>query len=306
MNVSVIVCTYNRSVALRQLLHSLEAMRVPPHVEWELVVVDNNSDDETPSVIEEFRAKQSLPVKYVFERRQGQSFARNAGIRTSEGTILAFTDDDCIPDKQWVAEIYNEFESHSGLSILGGRVELFDLTDKPVTIVTYTNRREYSPLDDLCFIMGANMSVRRSVIDAVGEFDCNLGRGGPLEAVIEDADFVYRAYTKGFKVAYAPQVMVYHNHGRKSDEELFQVLRGYAIGRGALYCKYILSTDRNMLRIAYWDIRSVLKRFLQNLIALESSYRQVNELVGLYFGIIRMLRVKLSSVKPRRKNSLPN
>jgi glycosyltransferase involved in cell wall biosynthesis len=291
-------------VPLQQLLHAMEAMRVPPFIQWELVVVDNNSNDQTRSIIEEFRSRRHLPLSYVIESRQGKSFALNTGIRASTGAVLAFTDDDCIPDERWVAQIYDEFRSDHRLSILGGRVELFDLTDKPVTIVRYGNRREYSPFDELCFIMGANMSVKRSIIDVIGDFDCDLGPGGRLEAAIEDVDFIYRAYMKGFKAAYAPQVMVYHNHGRKSDEELFRVLRGYAVGRGALYCKYILSRDLNMLKIAYWDICSQVKRCFKNLLVFQSSYRQVNELIGLLVGVSRMLWVRLLLAASLERNVL--
>ena len=140
MIISVIIATYNRSESLRQALKSFEDMSVPPDLSWELIVVDNNSNDETKEVCSQLMGKRTLPLRYIFEKRQGKSFALNTAIRTANGNILAFTDDDCIVDPHWLTAIANEFESDASISGIGGRVELYNKTDQPVTIRTKKDR----------------------------------------------------------------------------------------------------------------------------------------------------------------------
>src|SRR5919109_2420377 len=106
--ISVIVCTHNRAHRLEQTLNSLQQMTVPVDLAWELIIVDNNSNDNTKEVIDSFINKSSLHVKYVIERHQGISHARNMGIREARGHIIAFTDDDCIVDRYWITAISKE------------------------------------------------------------------------------------------------------------------------------------------------------------------------------------------------------
>src|SRR5262245_60770540 len=132
MDLTVIVCTYNRAVSLANTLASLERQVVPKDATWEAIVVNNNSTDETEEVIEKFKKKGDLPLQSVFERQQGISYARNVGIRRAAGRIFAFTDDDCIADSNWVAAILEEFRTNPSLFGIGGRVELYDKRDRPV------------------------------------------------------------------------------------------------------------------------------------------------------------------------------
>src|SRR5687768_14967667 len=108
--VSVIICTYNRSASLRLTLQSLEKMRRPPDLPWELIVVDNNSRDDTGHVIDQYRRTAAFDVRHVFESKQGHSHARNRGVEESKGSVLAFTDDDVTVDAHWLEEIRHTYE----------------------------------------------------------------------------------------------------------------------------------------------------------------------------------------------------
>src|SRR5215831_18634599 len=109
LRLSVVIATYNRAENLRRTLQSLAAMERPTRVAWEVVVVDNNSNDRTSEVITGFRKSSDLDIHYVLEERQGKSFALNTGIRYSRGEILAFTDDDAEIDKAWIGSICAAF-----------------------------------------------------------------------------------------------------------------------------------------------------------------------------------------------------
>jgi len=101
--ISVIVCTYNRASYLQKTLTSFFEQTCLGAVDHELLVIDNNSSDDTPQVVEEFKARPG--ARYIFERRQGLCCARNRGVAESRGEIVAFLDDDVIVDKNWLASL---------------------------------------------------------------------------------------------------------------------------------------------------------------------------------------------------------
>src|SRR5271156_2755228 len=94
MKLSDILCTYNRAESLAKALASIAQSTVPDSIQWEVLVVDNNSRDATRSVVEEFWWRDPSRFRYLFEPKQGKSNALNAGIQQARGEILAFTDDD--------------------------------------------------------------------------------------------------------------------------------------------------------------------------------------------------------------------
>lgn len=251
--VSVIVCTRNRCSALGQLLESLTRLATHRELSWELVVVDNGSTDATPMLLDSFADR--IPMRRVFEPRKGLSRARNAGLRAARGEVLAFTDDDCLPSPDWLGAIAREFARDPALAGLGGRVELHDPRDFPITIRTSRTRETLTSAYQLPALMvGCNMAFARWAVDAVGEFDVTLGAGTPVGSA-EDTDYLYRALLLGLRIEYVPEVLVTHNHGRRRIEEVGQLKRSYARGRGALLTKYLLRADRAMAYCFYYDLR---------------------------------------------------
>lgn len=256
---SVVVATYNRATALRRCLDSLLSMRTPDGLAWELICVDNNSTDETRRVIEEVARTSPVPVKYVFEQRQGVAYARNAGLREARGEIIAITDDDCIADPTWIAALMQEFAADPSLGIVGGRIELYDPRDRPIAIRVSRDRTFFSLGAIATHVITANMAIRRSAMEKVGSFDENFGPGARLLAG-EDIDLLYRAYKAGVKILYSPDAVIYHNHGRQTESDEAKLRRAYAIGTGAFYCKHIFRRDPEAMRLAYWEVRRLLKR----------------------------------------------
>jgi glycosyltransferase involved in cell wall biosynthesis len=251
--VSAIVCTRDRCSALAHLLESLASLDVPADLTWELVVVDNGSTDGTAALLDSYSAR--LPINRTYEGQKGISRARNAGLRAARGDLLAFTDDDCIPSPDWLCALAKEFDAEPELSGLGGRVELHDPRDFPITIRTSRAREALTRVFQLPALMvGCNMAFRRSAVDAIGDFDVTLGAGTPVGSA-EDTDYLYRALLLGLRIEYVPTVLVAHNHGRRHIEEVAQLKRSYARGRGALLTKYLMRADRAMACCAYYDLR---------------------------------------------------
>ena len=102
MKISVILCTYNRCQSLAKALESLAVSIVPESIEWEVLVVDNNSKDRTSDVVQDFSSRYAGRFRYVSEPQQGKSFALNTGVREARGDVLAFVDDDVTVEPTWL------------------------------------------------------------------------------------------------------------------------------------------------------------------------------------------------------------
>ena len=184
MRFSIVIATYNRAAMLRDTLESLSRLR--SSAPWEVVVVDNNSPDNTRDVVE--AAARSFPVRlrYAFEREQGRSAALNHGFHIAAGEILVTTDDDVRVEPDWLDHI--EFGlATKQCDYVGGRV-LPIWESKPPRWIPRTNGRmwaviallDYGP-DALRFgarvPLGVNMAIRREAIERVGGFDTQIGAG---------------------------------------------------------------------------------------------------------------------------------
>ncbi len=285
MKISVIIATYNRSESLRQALQSFEEMSVPPELSWELIIMDNNSNDNTKEVCNEFQKKNTLPLKYIFESRKGKPYALNRGIREAKGEILALTDDDAIVDVYWLVSIAKVFSNDTSISGIGGRVEQYN--ENTITFRTYKERILFSSPYQLYNppIIGVNMAFKKEVFDEVGGMDTSFGPGTKIGTNI-DAEFIYRVYKKGFKMVYFPDVLVYHNHGRRTEKEVQALNQRYMIGRGAFYCKYILRGDINIFLMAFWEIYGILAGIIKNLLEGKPIEKNRRRLCNLMTGII--------------------
>ena len=264
MDISIIICTCNRCESLLKTLQSIAGMYSPDSIRWEVIVVDNHSNDNTKKVVNEFSLTSKVDITYVVENKRGLSNARNRGVEESKGEIVAFTDDDCIVDVNWLNCLMNEFSSDSAVSGIGGRVELYDERDKPITIMTSKERDLFSSVEQLfSFMHGCNMAFSRKCLDKVGKFDCRLGAGTKISSA-EDTDIIYRVHKNDCKLIYCPDVVVYHNHGRRLDSEVGKLMNGYASGRGAFYLKNILKGDVMITKIAYWEILALLRTIMDS------------------------------------------
>jgi glucosyl-dolichyl phosphate glucuronosyltransferase len=221
MDVSVVVCTYNRAASLRDTLEALDAQVTPAHLEWDLLVVDNNSTDGTPAVVQDFTVTARVPVQHLRVSRPGLSRSRNEGLARAGGSIVAFTDDDVCPARDWVASIAAAMHQASA-DMLGGRiVPAWDhappawLADRPalhhaLTVLDHDRFAVVVTATQLPTIWGANMAFRRQVFDRVGGFDTRRGVRGTKLYRGEELDLVARALAVGCRAVYDPRVVVRH------------------------------------------------------------------------------------------------
>jgi glucosyl-dolichyl phosphate glucuronosyltransferase len=218
MNLTVIVCTYNRCPILPKALESIAVSQLPDSVKWEVLVVDNNSSDQTRTVVGEFCSRYPDRFQYLFESQSGLSYARNAGVKAARGDVLVFTDDDVSVEPIWLQNLT--------LSLLdgdwagaGGRIipvwprahPRWLSTDDPDAMgpfVAFDAGPVAGPLSRSPY--GANMAFRKEMFQRYGMFRCDLGRGPNDVMGQEDLEFAERLLRAGQRLRYEPTAIVYH------------------------------------------------------------------------------------------------
>ena len=216
--ISVVVCTYNRAALLEKALRSLFAQQ-PAGLNFEIVVIDNNSADETPRVVESLKAESPIPLRYFRETRQGNAYARNAGVDQAAGSIVAYMDDDVIADENWVAGISRAFAREPELSFVGGRILPVWENDPP----SWLTSAHWAPLALLDYgtepleiagqsprgLLTANIAIRREVFDEVGGFLTSLQRVKGAIGSMEDHEFLMRVCRSGKRGMYVPELIAW-------------------------------------------------------------------------------------------------
>ena len=223
---SVLICTYNRALLLRETLAAMEAMTLPADVRVEIIVVDNNSTDSTPLVIAEAARRSRVPVIGLSESRQGKSFALNVGLRAASGDIIALTDDDVLPHQEWLARIVAGFRERDVTFVFGkvlprwgalpppelltpkaqgiwGPLAIVDYGDEPADYVA-ESRGQRLPI-------GANLSFVREALLTIGGWREDLGKVNNTLISGEDHEIFMRLRRFGlYSGYYDPAVAVRH------------------------------------------------------------------------------------------------
>lgn len=256
---SLIICTRNRSGQLFFCLDSISAM--DKIHEFELIIVDNGSVDDTNNIVKEFILKNQFRIIYHYEPKRGLSFARNSGLLIAKGEYIAFTDDDCYVDVDYIFSIMSPFCQDPSIGFVGGRVKLYDDNDLRVSLKDDTENHVL-PASQMIVagsIMGANFAFRRAALTDIFGFDTFLGAGTLLYSG-EDTELVCRVSAKGWKGFYNSFAIVYHHHGRKNVEDVYNLKRGYDIGRGGYYMACLINSDIGIKALFFWYKNSKYKK----------------------------------------------
>jgi glycosyltransferase involved in cell wall biosynthesis len=218
MNISVILCTYNRCNSLRKALESAAHSTLPESVQWEVLIVDNNSNDQTKAVADDFIGKYPGRFRYLFEPKPGKSNALNSGIQQARGDVLAFMDDDVQVEPSWLQNLTANLHNGSWAGS-GGRI-LPQWTSSPppwlpsegryalAPLVMFDLGLESAPLDEAPF--GTNMAFLKTVFEKYGNFRIDLGPRPGSEIRNEDTEFGQRLLQAGEHLRYEPSAVVYH------------------------------------------------------------------------------------------------
>lgn len=243
MLVSVIICTYNRADKIVKCLDSVhDSLKNVGPLDAEIVIVNNNSTDDTLKVVSKWTKTCDFPVNLVTEKKQGIAYARNRTFSEAKGDLLISLDDDCCLDINHIKNMVEHYKNDDEPVLRFGQLELGDINDWPMTVQTRpVSKRwkknvpeyDYITMGDIC---SANMAIPSIIIKKIGPYDQRFGTkkipGG------EDADFGFRVYNAGFMLEYVPDAKALHFHGRQTASSVNKLVKGYSISAGALFMKH--------------------------------------------------------------------
>jgi glycosyltransferase involved in cell wall biosynthesis len=251
--VSAVICTRNRPDKIGNAVESVLANTYP---NFDLAIVDQSANGETEAISRRVGERDGR-IRYQRMSKSGLSRAYNLAIASTTGSIIVFTDDDCLVPSDWIEKIVTAFQEHRDGALMYGQVlpaypenggeGLTPLLriDKPERLDRANGFRVFG--------MGANFAARRSLFERVGTFDEVLGGGGPLKSS-QDFDLAYRAYRRNAAILLRPEVIVRHD-GRREREDWPALLRAYGFGNGAFYSKHVRCRDPYAAWLAAKDRR---------------------------------------------------
>jgi glycosyltransferase involved in cell wall biosynthesis len=224
-SLSVVICTYNRAALLADTLDALASLQIDGF-RAELIIVDNNSTDDTSAVVAAGAARLPIPCRYIVERQQGKSFALNTALAASTSDILALTDDDVRPSPDWLMRIVDAFRRHDCVFVCGKVLPRWECTPSdddlarlaqdvwgPLALVDYGDEEFlYEPdIPGLRLPIGANLAFRREIVAVLGGWRTHLGKVDNSMIQGEDHEVFLRLRTHGhFHGVYDPRIVVRH------------------------------------------------------------------------------------------------
>jgi glucosyl-dolichyl phosphate glucuronosyltransferase len=224
--ISIVICTYNRASLLRETLTAMQRMTPPSDCDVEIVVVDNNSRDETPSVVAQCAAAGPFRVVSLAAKQQGKSFALNAGLAHARGDVLALTDDDVVPSADWLVRIVDDFRAHDVTFVFGkvlprwavlpppemlteeaqkiwGALAIVDYGDEPADYRSHSTSQRLP--------IGANLAFARTALETIGGWRTDLGKVNNTLVSGEDHEIFMRLRRYDLYAGYYdPEITVRH------------------------------------------------------------------------------------------------
>ena len=218
MHATLLVCTFNRSDDLRDMLESALAQDTEGSFTYDVLVVDNNSSDGTRAVVEDLIARGHRNLKYLFEGQQGKSYALNTGLRAVRGDIYTIADDDFILPPRWLRGIVEGFRMHPDVSFVSGKVLPQWQGEIPgwltpdlwsaLALADYGDREFFVDRTHQRCLLAC--SFRRADVEAVGGYHSALGVTKDVIGGVEDLEILQRLWKAGRRGVYLPHLAFYH------------------------------------------------------------------------------------------------
>lgn len=296
MQLSLLIATRNNADNLARLLSALQVCIQPET--WEAVVVDNGSTDQTALVIERYRS--ALPLRSLYVAEKGKSRALNAGLGQITGEIVLFTDDDVVPDPNWLVNHVRAMESHPDALMIGGRISV-SRDSIPAWVANSCNLSgilvsEHKPAVDAAYYLpnrypyGPNMSVRRHIVAAVERpWPEHLGPGTDFP-VGDETGFTRKLGVLSHQRLFIPECVVEH-HPVIPDQFFIKAVRRCFIG-GYVAGKYTCAEDGQVNQL---PVRSLALSRLANCNSIREFCCVVSRAAGVGLG---RLHGKLASPLP--------
>jgi len=260
---SIVVCTYNRAASLRETLATLTHQTFEGG-SVEIIVVDNNSTDETPQTVEEMARDSAWPMRYMLEARQGLSHARNRGIEEAQGELIAFTDDDVLVETGWAKALWEASTRYEAAVVGGPVLPRWSCAPPAWFFNERVNRRlhgvfawldrgahpQVATAEEIYFLFGANMAFQRHIFRELGGFSSELGRKGKGLLGGEESEMLQRVLRAGKRVVYIPGARV--SHKIPPERMSLQYIRQWKFHSGR---SEVLRSEKPVRAVPGWLIR---------------------------------------------------
>lgn len=293
MLISLVICTYNRANILKATLPSVYSLIIPDGVDFELIIIDNNSTDDTSNFVNSVIAsnEETFKSRYVFEPEQGLSFARNSGYLNAKGDYIVYTDDECILPKEWLVKAIENIKERQpaflggpyfGKYLPGSSSNWYKEKFGDSYILQYGLPN--GPLLNR-YLSGGNLFIRRDVFEKIGLFDVYLGMNGETISYGEEVDFQKRFIEK-----YPDEIIWYDEtvfvwHCIRDEKMKISFLFKDALIRGASSAELQKNTNNNTFLKAPFHfiyfiakaIYSSIRKFLSSLFKKEHYFASLYE-----------------------------
>src|SRR5215203_2642993 len=273
---TIAICTRNRTDDLKLCLDAL--MNLPDRGH-EIIVVDNApSTDKTKKLIEQYPS-----VRYVLENRKGLDVARNRAIAEASNEIVVFTDDDAIPDTDWLDKILRNFDNPLVMCVTGMTMPFELETKAQEEIENYSpfgkgffrklfSFTRWQPLATGNVGAGANMALRKSLVGEIGGFHEALDAGTPTQSG-GDHEFFARVLLAGYHIVYDPEAVSWHRH-RRTWKEAVNAIHGYGVGVYAFWTRLFFEEKQYSIILfpKHWLLQTQIPNFYKSVFKIKKSY----------------------------------
>jgi glycosyltransferase involved in cell wall biosynthesis len=265
---SVIVCTHDRAALLYRVISQIRAQDYPAEA-FEIIVVDHRSTDHTPRIVQQLAAEPGVPVRYVLEVRPGITFARNRGAEEACYPYLAYLDDDCRIEPDWLTQLVKGFNLDEHVEVVGGKILLdWDQQEKPSWFGTEQELwlgsnihlgNKIRLLEENPRVLEGNMAITRAAWQAAGGFLGMEQFGSQNMAAGEAIYLLNQIVHLGGKIAFIPSAVAYHYVGKRTPRAMLRRAYWQGVSDGILYS--LLSHNKSWIAQAKSMILDTLPMF---------------------------------------------
>jgi glycosyltransferase involved in cell wall biosynthesis len=273
MFVTIAICTWNRADILDQTLTQMANLVVPKDIQWELLVVNNNCSDNTDEILA--KHKSLLPLRRLFESRQGKSYAANLAVNEARGEVIIWTDDDVMVDPEWLTCYVQAFRDWPDAAFFLGRIDPWFSQEPPAWIDRHLATlggvyainlgdelvRQALPSDA---VAGANMAIRAAILRQFS-FNENFGPVGSEYAVGEDTDVCYRIKKAGHQGVWVGTAKV--RHYIRSERLTKPYVEKWFEANGALLARQgVFAKGKTLFGVPRWALWQFYKARMKSLL----------------------------------------
>ncbi len=262
LDFTVAICTYNGANRVKQVLERLHLQVNPKGIQWEIVVVDNNSTDPIKQVIASYQKSHfsTSALRYLFESQQGAAFARIRAVQEAKGGLIGFLDDDTLPDENWLANAYEFAQTHPQAGAYGGQIHgEFETEPSPefeqIAIFLAIVERGSTPHRYTRVLPpSAGLVVQRQAwLESVPEKPFLTGRTSQSMLTSEDIAAIVHIQKAGWEIWYNPEQHIYHQipAWRLERTYLLSLVRGIGLAKHHIRMMRLNAWQRPLAFLAY-------------------------------------------------------